>query len=56
MNKMFRFPLWSYLNQPLFSSSYKAVLNPRRFWYIYQIYWLERCWTMDGKPEEHPRS
>lgn len=38
-----KFPLWQYLNQPLFSSKTKAVLNPRRFWYIYKIELLERC-------------
>jgi hypothetical protein len=42
-----RFPLWQYLNQPLFSSTSKTVLNPFLFWYLYRIQLLEQCWIQD---------
>jgi hypothetical protein len=48
-----RFPLWSYLNQPVFNKQCKAVYNPWRFWYTYQVRFLERCWLRDYRPEEH---
>jgi hypothetical protein len=38
-----KFPVWPYLNQPLFDASYTPVLDPRRFWYVYQVQFLERC-------------
>lgn len=40
-----RFPLWQFLNQPLFSSTTKLVLNPSLFAYLYRIQLLERCWA-----------
>jgi hypothetical protein len=43
----FKFPFWQFLNQPVFQSSYTPVLNPRRFWYLYQIELLERCLEKD---------
>ena len=42
-----RFPLWEYLNQPIFSSTYKTILNPLKFWHKYQVELLERCWIQD---------
>ena len=39
----FQMPLWRYLNQPLFETQYTPILNPRRFWYVYQVEYLERC-------------
>jgi hypothetical protein len=48
-----RFPLWQYLNQPVFSSTYKIILNPNRFWRFHQIRHLERCWIKEYRPEEH---
>lgn len=41
------FPLWQFLNQPVFRSSHTPILNPRRFWYLYQIEVLERCLEQD---------
>lgn len=38
-----RFPFWQYLNQPIFTSEFNTVLNPRRFWRIHRIDLLERC-------------
>ncbi|MBD1837330.1 hypothetical protein NC997_19740 [Trichocoleus sp. DQ-A2] len=49
-NGKIRFPLWQFLNQPLFSSKTKLVLNPRRFSYCYRIHLLERCWVKDYQP------
>ncbi|MEB3292013.1 MAG: hypothetical protein VKJ24_02520 [Synechococcales bacterium] len=47
-----KFPVWHYLNQPLFDSTYTPVLNPRRFWYAYQIQFLERCLEMNHESME----
>ena len=47
-----RFPLWLYLNQPLFDPNSKAVINPYRFWNLYQIRYLERCLERQYRPEE----
>ncbi len=48
-----RFPLWPYLNQPVFSRTYTTILNPWRFRQLYQVQLLERCWLRDYHPEEH---
>ncbi|WP_442947877.1 hypothetical protein [Nostoc sp.] len=51
-----KFPLWQYLNQPLFSRDTKLVLNPKRFVLIWRLQLLERCWTKecDAKgPQQH---
>nr|WP_072032362.1 MULTISPECIES: hypothetical protein [unclassified Fischerella] len=42
-----KFPLLQYLNQPLFNSNTKLVLNPRRFAHLYRVGLLKRCWTRD---------
>lgn len=51
-----KFPLWSYLKQPVFSRFYKTKLNPWSFWRAHQLRYLERCWLKDYKPEEHYNS
>ena len=39
-----KFPIWHYLNQPLFEGPVTIpILNPRRFLYLYRIELLERC-------------
>ncbi|MEA5625274.1 hypothetical protein [Nostoc sp. UHCC 0251] len=51
-----QFPLWQYLNQPLFSHDTKLVWNPQRFALIWRLRLLERCWTKecDAKgPQQH---
>jgi hypothetical protein len=48
-----RFPIWKYLNQPVFSRLYKTRFNPRTFWRCHRIQYLERCWSKEFKPEEH---
>ncbi|MDP8963421.1 MAG: hypothetical protein M3O33_05425 [Cyanobacteriota bacterium] len=42
-----KFPLWQFLNQPLFSRSTKLVLNPTLFATLYRIQLLERCLTKE---------
>jgi hypothetical protein len=42
-----KFPLWQYLNQPLFSRHTKFVLNPYRFANVWHIELLERCWVKE---------
>jgi hypothetical protein len=38
-----QFPLWPFLNQPLFHPKFKVVLNPKRFQQLYRMQLLERC-------------
>ena len=40
-----KFPVWQFLNQPVFSSKTKLILDPRLFAYLYRVKLLERCWT-----------
>jgi hypothetical protein len=49
-----QFPLWQYLNQPLFTSK-KVFLHPRRFAYFYRVELLKRCWEKqcDAKGSSH---
>ncbi|QXE21986.1 hypothetical protein B6N60_00664 [Richelia sinica FACHB-800] len=42
-----KFPLWQYLNQPLFSCHSKFIWNPRHFATLWRIQLLERCWTKE---------
>jgi hypothetical protein len=37
--------MWQFLNQPVFSSKTKLILDPRLFAYLYRVKLLERCWT-----------
>ncbi len=49
-----KFPLWQYLNQPLFNRDLE--LNPRRFAYSWRVGMLKRCWSKecDAKgPQQH---
>ncbi len=39
------FPLWRYLNQPLFKET--TVLNPFQFWHCQRMKSLERCWEQN---------
>ncbi|BAZ30623.1 hypothetical protein NIES4074_30840 [Cylindrospermum sp. NIES-4074] len=51
-----KFPLWQYLNQPLFSRDARLVWNPQRFAAIWRIQLLERCWTKEYEtngPQQH---
>jgi hypothetical protein len=43
MQSLLQFPVWQFLKQPLFESHYHPVLNPQRFWRLYQVDFLERC-------------
>jgi hypothetical protein len=39
-----KFPLWQYLNQPLFSRETQLIWNPQLFAILWRIQLLERCW------------
>jgi hypothetical protein len=55
-NNKVNFPLWQYLNQPVFSRQTQFILNPRRFAYMWRIELLKRCWykECDAKgPQQH---
>ena len=43
MTTLVNFPLWRYLNQPIFEAASNPVINPKRFWYVYRVEFLERC-------------
>ena len=45
--RQFMDPLFHYLNQPLGRSEKCAVWNPNRFWSLYKIELLEKCWLKD---------
>ncbi|BAY59094.1 hypothetical protein NIES2135_59700 [Leptolyngbya boryana NIES-2135] len=47
-----RFPVWQYLNQPLFHLAYPLILNPRRYWFHYRVELLERCFMQDLESQE----
>jgi hypothetical protein len=38
-----KFPVWAFLNQPLFNPTFRVILNPSRFQQLYQLQLLERC-------------
>ncbi len=50
------FPLRAFLNQPVFSRKSKLVLNPARFWQLYRVQYLERCWHKDSEHQGRQRS
>ena len=37
------FPIWRYLNQPLWDSTRPLVLNPWEYWYRHRVGYLNRC-------------
>ncbi|AFZ20218.1 hypothetical protein Mic7113_4533 [Allocoleopsis franciscana PCC 7113] len=49
-----KFPLWSFLNQPVFSSKTKLILNPREFAYLYRVQLLEACWAKECNSKGRP--
>jgi hypothetical protein len=46
------FPIWEFLNQPLFQADSKVILNPIRFCYLHRVRLLERCLQKEyqGRP------
>lgn len=48
-----QFPIWPYLNQPLFHGHYQVVFNPQRFRYLYTIALLERCLEQESPLKDH---
>ncbi|MBW4537681.1 MAG: hypothetical protein KME43_00900 [Myxacorys chilensis ATA2-1-KO14] len=47
-----QFPVWQYLNQPLFHQAYPLILNPKRFWHHYRVELLERCLVTRWKSQK----
>ncbi|MGD1853641.1 MAG: hypothetical protein ACFB2W_05255 [Leptolyngbyaceae cyanobacterium] len=50
------FPIWQYLNQPLWNKAYPLMLSPARYWQQYKVAYLdsclnnaflEQCWQVD---------
>jgi hypothetical protein len=50
-----RFPVWQYLNQPLFDPEIEFKLSPSQFWRQYQIQFLDRCWHRVCAQHNHPQ-
>ncbi|MGB7413620.1 MAG: hypothetical protein WA902_05375 [Thermosynechococcaceae cyanobacterium] len=50
-----RFPVWQYLNQPLFHPEIQLRLSPGLFWRQYQIQFLDRCWNRVCAQHNHPQ-
>ncbi|GJD19314.1 hypothetical protein RIVM261_042700 [Rivularia sp. IAM M-261] len=40
------FPVWQYLNQPLYHPD--TVINPFKYWQKYRLYLLEYCWNIES--------
>lgn len=46
--------IWSYLNQSVIpSEEVYSVWKPTRFWYLYKIRLLEKCWLQDSVIPDH---
>ena len=37
------FPIWQYLNQPLWNKAYPLMLSPARYWQQYKVAYLDSC-------------
>ena len=48
-----KFPLWAFLNQPVFSPTTRLILSPRRFSYFHRVRLLERCWQRNCQSNNH---
>lgn len=46
-SRYLKFPIWKYLNQPLFNP--ETIINPRKFWQNYQLQYLQACWKIDSR-------
>lgn len=42
-----KFPLWQFLNQPLFDRCYPLILNPRKFARVHRLEHLSKCWSLE---------
>jgi hypothetical protein len=40
-------PCWQYLQQPVFNSEAQSIWNINRFWYLYKIELLKKCWNKE---------
>ncbi len=50
--KLFTNPVWRYLNQNLGSA--KSIWSVKRFWYLYKVEFLQKCWQQDLSQESRP--
>jgi hypothetical protein len=48
-----QFPLWQYLNQPLFKHETKVIWSPHRFALLWRIELLERCLAKHSDAKGH---
>ncbi|WP_413172366.1 hypothetical protein [Anabaena azotica] len=55
-NTKIKFPLWHYLNQPLFNANTKLIWNPQRFALLWRIQLLERCLVKHCDAKGHHQS
>ncbi len=45
-------PIWQYLNQPILDR--QSVWDVQRFWYLYRIELLKKCWQQECSQKSHP--
>ncbi len=45
-------PVWQYLNQHILDR--QSEWNFRRFWYLYRIELLRKCWQQECSQKSHP--
>jgi hypothetical protein len=53
MRSLIQFPVWQFLTQPLFEDYYTPILNPKHFWYLHKIDFLERCLDRELESNTH---
>jgi hypothetical protein len=46
-----KFPIWEFLNQPLFNPAQPFIWQPQRFWQRRNMQLLERCWQRTCQSE-----
>ena len=45
--------VWDYLNQPVFDGESDSQWRPSRFWYLYKLKMLEKCWQKQSATTTH---
>jgi hypothetical protein len=44
-------PFWQYLKQPVFNPQSESIWDINRFWYLYKIELLKKCWDKECSSE-----
>lgn len=44
---------WEYLNQPIMSQESNSIWKPSKFWYLYKIRFLEKCWQKSSHMQDN---